>query len=228
MEHAVAQILRSPRARRIVDRAARALEDEAARRAEFLEWVTPSEKAEFINGEVVVHSPARASHNRVSLRLTRLLADYVDDHDLGLVGTEKWMVSLTRNDYEPDVCFWRSAVADTFGPDQMRFPAPDLVCEVLSPSTRANDLGVKLDDYGAHGVAEYWALDPADATLRQFLQDPDGDLEDGRLELATLSSTGEVRSRAVDGLVLPVAAFFSDRAFRAARGGGAPVGSGEG
>ena len=226
MEHSVAQILRSPRARRIVDQAARALEDEATRRQEFLDWVSPSDKAEFINGEVIVHSPARASHNRVSLRLTRLLADYVDEHDLGLVGIEKWMVSLTRNDYEPDVCFWRSEVADTFESDQMRFPAPDLVCEVLSPSTRGNDLGVKLDDYGAHGVMEYWVLDPVDETVRQFVQ-ADGledgpalenaDLEDGRLELVTLSSTGEVQSRAVPGLVLPVAAFFSDQAFRAAR-----------
>ena len=215
MDPTVAQILRSPRARRVVERAAQALDAEAARRAAFVEWVTEDHKAEFINGEVVVHSPARTSHNLASSRLFRRLADYVDDHDLGLVGTEKWMVSLTRNDYEPDVCFWRTEVAETFEPDQMRFPAPDLVCEVLSPSTRANDLGVKLDDYGAHGVAEYWVLDPDAGTLRQFVQDPDA--EDGVLVLATLSDSGDVRSVAVDGLVLPVAAFFSDEAFRAAR-----------
>jgi len=213
----VADILRSPRARRVVDRAARALADEAERRAAFLDWVTEDHKAEFINGEVVMQSPAKASHNRITFRLARLLADYVDDRGLGLVGTDKWMVSLTRNDYEPDVCFWRAEVADGFTPDQMRFPAPDLVCEVLSPSTRALDLGVKLDDYGAHGVAEYWVLDPDDVTLRQFVQDAEADDEDGQLVLTTLSSTGEVRSRAVEGLVLPVAALFDDAAFRAAR-----------
>ena len=215
MDPTVAEILRSPRARRVVDRAAEALAAEAERRAAFLEWVTEDHKAEFINGEVVMHSPAKARHNHVTGRLYRLLADYVDDHDLGVVGIEKWMVSLTRNDYEPDVCFWRSEVADGFEPDQMRFPAPDLVCEVLSPSTQANDLGVKLDDYGAHGVAEYWVLDPDAATLRQFVQDPDA--EDGALVLTTLSGSGDVRSMAVDGLVLPVPAFFSEEAFRAAR-----------
>lgn len=217
MDPTVADILRSPRARRVVDRAARALDAEAERRAAFLEWMTEDHKAEFINGEVVMHSPAKASHNQITLRVVRLLADYVDDHRLGLVGTEKWMVSLTRNDYEPDVCFWRAAVAGEFAPDQMRFPAPDLVCEVLSPSTRDADLGVKLDDYGAHGVAEYWVLDPDDGMLRQFVQAEVPDDEDGRLELAMLASTGEVRSRAVEGLVVPVAAFFDDQAFRAAR-----------
>ena len=64
------------------------------------------------------------------------------------------MVSLTRNDYEPDICFFGVAKAAQLTPDQMRFPVPDLVVEVLSETTQAVDRGVKFDDCAAHGVAE--------------------------------------------------------------------------
>ncbi len=43
---------------------------------------------------------------------------------------------------------------------QSKFPAPDLIVEVLSESTEANDRGIKFEDYAAHGVVEYWIVDP--------------------------------------------------------------------
>ncbi len=75
------------------------------------------------------------------------------------------MVSLTRNDYEPDLCFFRREVADAFTPDQMRFPAPALIVEILSPSTARSDRGSNKRDYAAHGVAEYWIVAPAARTV---------------------------------------------------------------
>mgnify|MGYP003380570340 CR=1 FL=1 len=51
--------------------------------------------------------------------------------DRGYVGYEKIMVSLTRNDYEPDICYFSQATAAAFNPDQMRFPAPDLVLSLI-------------------------------------------------------------------------------------------------
>lgn len=78
------------------------------------------------------------------------------------------MVSLTLNDYEPDICYFNAAKAAAFQPDQMRFPAPDFIVEVLSASMEANDRGVKFDDYAAHGVAEYWLIDPDTQTVEQY------------------------------------------------------------
>lgn len=43
--------------------------------------------------------------------------------------------------------------------------APDLVVEVLSPSTRARDLGIKLRRYARAGIPHYWVVDPLARTL---------------------------------------------------------------
>ena len=69
------------------------------------------------------------------------------------------MITLTRNDYEPDICFFRKDKSDNFTEDQVLFPAPDLVIEVLSDSTEKRDRGVKFKDYQAHKIEEYWIID---------------------------------------------------------------------
>lgn len=62
MTISVAEILKRPNALSIVQEAAKALEVEQKRRAEFREWISEDIKAEFINGEVVIHSPAKLGH----------------------------------------------------------------------------------------------------------------------------------------------------------------------
>jgi Uma2 family endonuclease len=52
---------------------------------------------------------------------------------------------------------------------QMRFPAPDFIAEILSPSTEENDRNIKSTDYAAHGVSEYWIIDPAYRIVEQYL-----------------------------------------------------------
>jgi Uma2 family endonuclease len=198
------QLLQLPRLPAVAQRLDALVADEAARRAHFIETVLECEKAEFINGEKIVHSPAKLKHTATIGSLLRLVSTYVMVHDLGWVGFEKVMVSLTRNDYEPDICFFAAATADGFHPDQMRFPAPDFVVEVLSTSTAANDRGVKFDDYAAHGVAEYWIIDPDAETVEQYR------LAGDSYELAIKAQTGELRSFAVPGFVIPVRAIFED------------------
>ena len=144
--------------------------------------------------------------------LYRLLSAFVTLHDLGYVGYEKIMVSLTRNDYEPDICFFGTAKAAQLTPDQMRFPAPDFVVEVLSETTQAVDRGVKFDDYAAHGVVEYWIVDPVTETLEQYRLPENGDV----YELVIKAMTGQVRSVAVPGFEIPVRAIFEPQANRSA------------
>ncbi|MBC7892843.1 MAG: Uma2 family endonuclease, partial [Sphingobacteriaceae bacterium] len=56
-------------------------------------------------------------------------------------------------------------------PDQLYYPAPDLVVEVLSKSTKKADRETKFEDYAAHGVAEYWLVDPTRQTIEPFTLD---------------------------------------------------------
>lgn len=96
----IADLLDSPDAKLIIDRVQAVLDDEAKRRQEFYEWLQDDVKAEFINGEVIMHSPVKRRHLRASKRLFRLLQDYIEAKDLGEVDIEKALVTLTRNDYD--------------------------------------------------------------------------------------------------------------------------------
>ena len=207
MDTLVEALLDSPLLPRHAERINRALAEERARRERFYEEITEDDKGEFINGEVFMHSPAKWCHIEIVGLLARLLGAYANRHALGTVVTEHAMVSLTRNDYEPDLCFFRKEIADTFTPDQMRFPAPDLIVEVLSPSTAHNDRGIKKGDYAAHGVAEYWIVDPAARTVETY-----------RLRNDDYESTGTLRaddplaSTALPGFRVPVRALFDQAA----------------
>jgi len=204
------QLAQSPRLRLLVDEAQHLLDRERTARQQFYDTMTEDEKTEFINGEVVVESPVKLRHNGASDLLSALLGTYVRTHDLGRVGHEKLLVSLTRNDYEPDVCFWGRAKADAFDPDQMHFPAPDFVAEVLSPSTEATDRGAKFEDYAAHGVTEYWLVDPDAEVVEQYVLDGD------RYGLRLKVQDGTLTSVAVPGFVVAVRAIFDEQANLAA------------
>ncbi|HEY3280689.1 MAG TPA: Uma2 family endonuclease [Armatimonadota bacterium] len=199
-------LLHSPRLGLILSRLQEAFAEEQGRREEFLRTTSEEQKVEFINGEVVPPSPVMLAHDRVSGSLYALLRAHVLRHRLGHVGHEKLLVSLSRNDYEPDVCFFRGERADGFLPDQRRFPAPDFVAEVLSESTEANDRGVKLDDYAAHGVTEYWILDPDQKAVEQYVLAGDAYVLRARLD------SGAISSVSVEGFTLPLAALFGDQA----------------
>jgi hypothetical protein len=66
-----------------------------------------------------------------------LLSVFAGHNKLAKQGIEKLMVSLTRNDYEPDVCFWKSERATQFTSEQKLFPAPDFIAEVCPVHPKA-------------------------------------------------------------------------------------------
>lgn len=181
------------------------MEAERRRREEFYDWITEDIKAEFINGEVVVQSPAKDQHTEASMNLAMLFKVYVDEHNLGIVRAETTLVTLTRNDYLPDICFFGEQKAGFISHDQMKYPAPDLVVEILSPSTARVDRTTKFDDYADHGVGEYWLVNPEARTVEQFV------LRDGEYELLFKLREGTITSEVVQGFAIPVEAIFDDK-----------------
>lgn len=178
------------------------LESERVRRNRFYDEVQPDEKCEFINGQVIMHSPALNRHLAASGRLYAMLNSHVLYRDLGQVQTEKALCVFPRNDYEPDVVFFGPEKAATLTPDTLKFPIPDFICEVLSDSTEDRDRGIKFRDFAAHGVGEYWFVDPDEETIEQFV------LTGETYELRMKSGSGEVASAVVPGFVIPIRSLF--------------------
>ena len=199
----VETLLQAPNLRELLDEAEQKWQDEQRRRHQFWANVDESRKAEFILGEIIYHSPIYGRHWMASTNLTRYLIPYVYDNRLGRVGYEKVMIRLTRNDYEPDICFWNNDVADSFGLKQSAFPPPNFVVEILSESTRDRDYGIKMTDYALHGVREYWIVDTEQQTVEQYL--PDG----GELKLAQKLKEGILTAVAIPGFTIAVPTIFS-------------------
>lgn len=200
----IEQVLNSPELPFAAERLNAILEAERPLRERFCDEVTEDGKVEFINGRVVVQSPAMLRHIEAVGRLSMLLRPYVKVRKMGIVTQEKALVCLKRNDYEPGIAFFGKAKAGQLGPTQLKFPAPDWVCEFLSDSTESTDRGTKFDDYGLHGVGEYWIVDLEKQAIEKYL------LQAQTYQLAQLAQSGTIESRVIEGFKIPVKAVFDD------------------
>jgi Uma2 family endonuclease len=118
-----------------------------------------STRYEVVDGELAVTPAPTSGHQLVTGRLDRALGNFVDAHALGLLFPGPIDVLLGDGDYlEPDLSFVRADHADLVSERGIEGP-PDLVIEILSPSTAHRDRGVKLERYRHFGVPEYWIVD---------------------------------------------------------------------
>ncbi|NJL15172.1 MAG: Uma2 family endonuclease [Microscillaceae bacterium] len=160
------------------------------------------QKAEFIEGEIIYHSPVYGRHWKVSTQILRYLIPYVYEHQLGDVAVEKVMIRCTRNDYEPDICFWTLEKSQNFQLKQSAFPPPDFIIEILSESTEARDRGIKMTDYALHGVQEYWLIDADNQALEQYL------LQGEAFVLNQKLKSGAIASQVITGFEISLAQLF--------------------
>lgn len=136
--------------------------------------------------------------------ITHALLPFIRKHQLGRMAWEKVLCRFTRNDYEPDIVFWRKEVARQFTAKQSAFPPPDFIVEILSESTEARDRGIKFDDYATHGVREYWIVDPEEGSVEQYLHDGE------TLKLELKIKSGALQAAAVAGFTMSVEEIFRD------------------
>jgi Uma2 family endonuclease len=165
---------------------------------EFLDWVDEDTSAEWVDGEVILNSPASRVHERLRGFLQPLLRDYTELHDLGEILDSQFFIRLPGSVRAPDILFVSKARLALFQPNV--FPgAPDLVVEIVSPDSEERDRVDKLKEYEQHGVAEYWLLDPRiqESIFRQLGPD-------GRYRIVE-PMDGVYESRVVAGLRLPLA-----------------------
>ncbi len=116
---------------------------------------------EFIGGRLYMTPAPVIRHQRVSRRLQSALMQVLRDGGHGEVFYAPVLVEFpgTGDRVQPDILFVSNERRGIIGEKQVT-GAPDLVVEILSPSTARRDRGVKLDLYARCGVREYWIVDP--------------------------------------------------------------------
>jgi len=175
---------------------------------EFLDWIDEGVKAELIDGKIFMHSPVSIRHARLLNFLDRLLGNYIEAKKLGELFRELIAVRFDqRRTLMPDLCFFKNEqlaqLTPTFSP-----VAPAFVVEVLSPSTKRNDLGRKRDIYEQAGVEEYWVLDPIHLDHHFFHRENGAEIF---IEFAQQNEQGEQTASRVESHA--ISGFFVERAW---------------
>ncbi len=161
---------------------------------------------ELIDGEFYEMAPSPITvHQRLLLTLARLMADWVDGHKLGEVLVAPYDVILSDNDtFQPDILFVSEARRSIITHRACE-GAPDLVVEILSPSTSQRDLGIKRERYALFGVREYWIVDPVANSLEILV------LRDGEyVSLGVHTGEASLASEVLAGLAFSVTSIFQE------------------
>jgi Uma2 family endonuclease len=116
---------------------------------------------ELVDGELLVTPAPNTAHQRAITQLIILLAQAVPDQLEILVGPVDWYVRPTTY-FEPDLVVVRR---DGRADEQKLLEPPVLAVEVLSPSTRYRDVGLKRRAYEDAGLGWYWVVDPVEPHL---------------------------------------------------------------
>ena len=133
--------------------------------AEFLEWADEDTLAEWVDGEVVMSSPASDKHQDIVGFLSAILRIYSETQHLGILRTAPFQMRIEISGREPDLLFLQQDHVNRLQPNYLDGPA-DLAVEVISPESVERDRGTKFLEYESAGVTEYWLIDP----IRQWME----------------------------------------------------------
>ena len=154
----------------------------------FLAWTLEQDgRFELIAGQVVEAAAERAGHNRVKFEVCRALQDSVRDAGLPCeVYTDGMAVRVDdATVYEPDASL---RCGEPLDDDAILFSDPVVVVEVLSPSTRAVDVGAKLSDYfRLPSVRHYLILRTDSRTAIHHARGEDGAIATAILTAGTIA-----------------------------------------
>ncbi len=124
---------------------------------------------ELIGGELILVPAPRTAHQLVKANLVWYITTFVRNNNLGKILDAPTDVVLSDKDKpQPDILFIAANRVHIIAEDYIN-GAPDLVIEVLSPSTASYDKVKKSKMYYAYGVKEYWIVDPDAKVVEVFI-----------------------------------------------------------
>lgn len=148
---------------------------------------TPEDmRCEVLDGELIMAPAPRIAHQRTQRRVGRPIDIFVEEHGLGEVFYSPTDVVLSDTDIvQPDLLFVSQERAHIITEDNI-WGAPDMVIEILSPSTAGRDRTIKRILYARHGVKEYWQVDTDAKTIAVLM------LGDDDYEVASVYGEGQI------------------------------------
>jgi Uma2 family endonuclease len=170
---------------------------------DLLTWPEDGRRYELYDGEVYVAPAPRPRHQISLLELHGSLREYTRYHGGLVLASPIDIVFTEHNVLQPDIAFFVESRRHHVPLDNVIRVPPDVVVEVVSPSTAWNDLGRKKATFARFGVTEYWQLDPHVECLERH------SLRGSTYELDLIARPGETLSSVVlPGFNCPVSSLF--------------------
>ncbi|MGQ9625736.1 MAG: Uma2 family endonuclease [Anaerolineae bacterium] len=167
---------------------------------EFLDWCDEDARAEWVDGEVIVFSPAADRHQDLSGFLAAILRIYVETRNLGWLRFAPFLMHLPelKRAREPDILFVSEERREIIHETYLDGPA-DLVVEIVSEDSLARDRGEKFIEYEKAGVKEYWLSDTERERAEFYQLD-----EKGHFQAVLPDKEGIYRSKVLSGFWLRI------------------------
>ena len=162
-----------------------------------------TKRYELIEGELIVVPSPTTYHQRIAGNLEYALREFIQTSNLGYIYDAPCDVVLSEeNVLQPDILFITRERSEIITEENIQGP-PDLVIEILSPSTAERDRTHKRTLYARHGVREYWIVDPDERTVKIMT------LKEKGLEVVGLyQGEARVESPLLPGLVIDLNRIF--------------------
>ncbi|MFH1898653.1 MAG: Uma2 family endonuclease [Candidatus Desantisbacteria bacterium] len=124
-----------------------------------------------IGGDLFMTAAPLIYHQAISRNLAFIIWEFVKDHDMGEVfNSPVDIVFGSTNVVQPDIVYVSKKRLDIIR-EKAIFGAPDLVIEILSPTTLQMDVLLKKALYQRFGVREYWIVDPKEQKVEVFVME---------------------------------------------------------
>ncbi|HEY3819636.1 MAG TPA: Uma2 family endonuclease [Polyangiaceae bacterium] len=163
------------------------------------------DRRELIDGELVeVEVPTKA-HERIVPMLSYYVVGWSLAHGGGeMLGSGYKLRIAERRGVMPDLQFYRRGNEPKGQPQGLVEGHPDLVVEIVSPSSIRYDRVIKMNWYASIGAQEYWIVDPSARTFERLV------LDGSRYVIADALAGDDVfRPASFDGLEIPLAQLWS-------------------
>lgn len=182
--------------------------------ADYLTWLDDTRR-ELLDGYVrILVSGESLTHAKTSRQISLFLMNYIEKNngncqffyapfDVRLPKNGEKADNKIHTVVQPDIC----VICDKSKIDKRGcLGAPDMVVEIMSPSTQKYDLNEKFNLYEASGVKEYWVVSPKEKAVNVFVLQENGKYDNGTV----YEDEVEIPVKTLEGLSLSTEKIFED------------------